>query len=1217
MIKHEMRDRIFLLLLLFILVSPSDSGDRIYLVHADRLEQRNLEGRKARILEGNVHIRRGEVDIFCQRIIWYEEESLLILEKDVKIVEKNQTLSCEKVRYLTDVDRIVATGNPVLVSEESSLSADSITYLVKQKEAFARGHVSLESKDRVLESDFVRYDVRKKVATTNTETLVKDIMKHTELFSDSLIYDYSGGRIYAYRSPVLIKSDSAGSRIFRITGDFILGDEQANSFVSIGHVRITKGDIIATCDTAEYNEESQLAFLRGTPQIKQGRRTIKGLKLRFQLEGDKIRTVDVVGQAEVLSRGIAYLPGKSDSSRTDTIATVDELMGTFMKIFLEGNQLDSIIVKKMAVSRYNVLEDSIIKGINITSGDSIMIKVSEGKIKRITVSGGTEGKFVPHETNTQVDTTVLYSAREIRHSLDSRISCLNGRAKIDYGDMSLTAGQIKINWKENKLYAFPERDTLTDSLRSIPTFTQRGREPLFGEMLEYNIKTQRGKVYRGRSRMQEGIYYGEKIKKTGRKTFYVRQGVYTTCDLPDHPHYYFKSEKMKIIHQDKIIAKPIVLYIYDIPIVALPFGVFPSRKGRRHSGWIMPTYGDDRRNGGFIRGLGYFWAPNDYYDVRLTTDFYDKIGMIVGLRIRYAWRYRIPASSIEAIYTNKFLSYLPEKNWVVRINHRQTLSPTASILVSGSFVSSDSYLRRYSIDRNSRLQQNLISSATFSKRWPGKPYSLSANLRETRFLLAPEKARKPPVREGEKINYIQKTLPAVSFTHSQKQLFPSRDKTKSRWYNNIYYNFRSLTKNTQTIYYLAEKDTLDSLFWKKKVNTSSYVTSDVSISSSQRIFKYFSTTQRISINHGITSIYYLPEIDSAGNFVTENGRIKKNEVRALKGRVTGSASFSLRTKLYGLFPVAVGPIRAVRHVITPSLSYSYTPDLSKKVFFWTPDYVLQDAQGEKFDIFSGTPIGSTPQREIRTLSFSISNAFQAKVAKGKEERAFEFLTVSSSGSYNFTLDSLRLSTITTYIRSRLSTRLNLNISLRHDFYRYAGRRINEINVSRSGIPVPRLLSMSLSTGFSLSDSYFGERKQATGGGSHGVVSAEGVDSLKTLLPRERETGKKLWEVSFRVKFSIDKNNPEMVRKRFWTSARLQFRVFNWKVNYSADVDVFGRKIVGQSISLSRDLHCWEFYFSWVPSGYGRQYYLRVNVKSSTLRDLKYEERGGRRRSYGF
>lgn len=1214
-----MKNRVLLLLVLFVLASPSDSGDRIYLIHADKLEQKNIKGKRARILEGNVHVTKGRVNIFCQRVIWYEEENLLILKKDVKITEEKQTLSCQEVRYLTDVDKIVAGGNPILVSEENSLSADSITYLVKQKEAFAKGHVFLKSKDRVLESDFVRYDVNNKVATTNTKTLVRDIPGHTELFSDSLVYNYSTEKIHAYRNPVLIKADSSGNRIFRITGSFILGDEKENFFISIGHVKITKENIIATCDTAEYHEKEQLAFLKGAPRIKQGRRIIKGREIHFQLEEDEIRTIEVIEQAEILSHGFAYLPAVKDSIKSDTVPTVDRLMGRFVKAFLRDNDLDSLIVKEMAVSYYNILEDSVIKGLNITSGDSIMIKISQGKVKRVTVSGGTEGRFVPHKTNTQVDTTVLYSAGEIRHSLDNKISYLIENARIDYGNMSLTAGYIKIDWKENKLYALPLRDTLTDSLSSIPTFTQKGREPLFGEMLEYNIKTQRGRIYRGKSRMQEGIYYGEKIKKTGRKTFYVRQGIYTTCDLPEHPHYYFKSEKMKIIHQDKIIAKPIVLYIYDIPIIALPFGVFPSKKGRRHSGWIMPTYGDDRRNGGFIKGLGYFWAPNDYYDVRLTTDFYDKIGVIVGLRIRYAWRYRIPISSIEAIYTNKFLSYLPEKNWTVRINHRQILSPTASLLVSGSFVSSDSYLRKYSIDKNRRLQQNLISNATFSKKWPGKPYSLSANLRETRFLLAPEKAQTPPTYEGEKINYIQKTLPAISFTHSQKQLFPSKDKAKSKWYNNVYYSFKSLVKSTQSIYYLAEKDTLDSLFWKKRINTSSYMTNNISISSSQRLFKYFSTNQQISIDHSITSVYYLPEIDSAGNFITENGKIKKNEVKALKGRVTGRTSFSLRTKLYGLFPITIGPIRAVRHVVTPSLSYSYTPDLSKKVFLWTPGYILQDAQGRKFDIFYGTPIGSTPQREIKTLSFSVSNAFQAKIAKGKEEKAFEFLTVSSSGSYNFTLDSLRLSTISTYVRSRLSNKLSLNISLRHDFYKYAGRRINEINTNKRGIPIPRLLSVSLSTGFSLSDSYFSKQEQDIEGDSRGIFSAKGSDrdSLKTFLSRDKKEGRKLWDATFRVKFSIDKTNPEAIRKRFWTNARLQFKVFNWKVNYSADIDVFNRKIVGQSISLSRDLHCWEFYFSWVPSGYGKQYYLRINVKSPTLRDLKYEERGGRRRSYGF
>ncbi|MCK4446763.1 MAG: LPS-assembly protein LptD, partial [Candidatus Marinimicrobia bacterium] len=420
----------------------------------------------------------------------------------------------------------------------------------------------------------------------------------------------------------------------------------------------------------------------------------------------------------------------SDSTGTatrDSIKVHDEITGKNMEIYFKNGKTDSIRVSGMAISYYNVLEDSIIQGVNITSGDTVVMTFQNGKISLITVIGGTQGRFIPDRTNEKVDTTVIYSSERIDYFLNDKVTNLIERSSIKSGDLALTAGKISIDWNKNLLYAFPLGIPPYDSITgNVPTLNQKGTEPFSGESMVYNMRTQKGRIIEGATKVEDGFYYGSDIHKTDKEVFYVSDGIYTTCDIPEHPHYYFKSKKMKLIQKDKIIARPIVLYIHDIPILGLPFGIFPNKGGRRHSGWIMPTYGENKSVGGFIKGLGYFWAPNDYMDLRFTGDFFDKKGIIFHYKTRYSLRYKFNGS-LNGSYSNDFFSNFPERQWSLNVNHSHKISPTMRLSINGRFVSSDSYYRKMGINRDTRLNQQLISNATLSKTWPGKPYSLSMN----------------------------------------------------------------------------------------------------------------------------------------------------------------------------------------------------------------------------------------------------------------------------------------------------------------------------------------------------------------------------------------------------------------------------------------------------------------------------------------------------------
>ena len=184
--------------------------------------------------------------------------------------------------------------------------------------------------------------------------------------------------------------------------------------------------------------------------------------------------------------------------------------------------------------------------------------------------------------------------------------------------MNLDAGYVNVNWVTNILEA-KTKSSMDSSFNSIsPTIIEEGRDPMVGNAMIYNLSSKKGSVTKGRTSAEDGFYTGSQIRNQDKKTIFIDNSTYTTCDLDD-PHFHFASNKMKMIDDDKVIAKPITFYINNIPIIGLPFGIFPHKGGRRQSGWIMPGYGESSYRGQFIDGLGYYWAPVSYTHLTLPT----------------------------------------------------------------------------------------------------------------------------------------------------------------------------------------------------------------------------------------------------------------------------------------------------------------------------------------------------------------------------------------------------------------------------------------------------------------------------------------------------------------------------------------------------------------------------------------------------------------------
>ncbi|MBN2279281.1 MAG: hypothetical protein JXQ65_01745 [Candidatus Marinimicrobia bacterium] len=1205
-----------------IFVAAIFADDKLRLLKSDLMEQVQLRDGTVKIVSGSVHFNKGDVDLFCDRAYWYDFKEEIEFYGNVRVTHDSRILTADSLIYYYAEDRILTKGQPMVVDSSRTITAAEMEYWTESNIVEAKGKVHYTADDNELLAQNLTYyaDSSKTIASTQCRFI--DRKDNNILQSDSILYYNEKEKLHAFIDPVLTKSDSTGQEIYRIEGNIISGNNRERAFLSIGNVRIFQDSITAYADSANYNDSAGTVRLTGNPKVVNQKQDLQGDEIQAGLVDGKIQHIYIIGRAITTAISMAYLPiPKADTLKAfpDSVEVRDEMTGKLMEIYFEKGKIDSIRVSGMATSFYNVKDDSILQGTNSASGDTVIMKFYEKALGKISIIGGTKGEFVPHSTNESMDTSVIYAAERIDYHVTDRKTDLLKNASVHYQDAELKAGKIEVHWDDNLLFAFPEDPSRSDSVdASWPTMTQKGREPFTGKEVVYNIKTQRGRIFDGRTHMDDGYYYGENIKKKGKKTFYIDDGTFTTCDA-EHPHFYFQSKKMKMIQKDKIFARPIVMYIHDIPLLALPFAVIPNKGGNRRSGWIMPTYGNNSNVGNYLRGLGYFWATNDYTDFKLTTDFFDEKGVRFNLTNRYKLRYHLDGR-IQLSYHNMAWQTSPEKIYQVSIDHNHKISPTASFRASGKFVSNDQYLRKNGLDLEDRLNQQMISNATYSKSWRNTPYGMSANASQTINLQAKVKKEETPTRDGNKIAYINRTFPSVSFRRSTERLVPlrsSQSASEARWYNEIRYSVNSRIINKQDIYYQSEVTNADSL-WLEKNEMKNGVQNSISVNSSQKLLSYFSLTQNMNLSEDWIFEMEKPLYDETGQVVLVDNQVRTVTRTGFFPRHTGSMSLGLNTKIYGLFPIKIGSLRAIRHVLTPSVDLSYRPDFTQKIFGWDPEYVTPyldtNKVKRKYDPFASTLIGSTPSGESKTMSISLRNSFQSKTEKDGEEKKLDLLTMNISTSHNFAADSMKWSPLRTSLRTKLKN-LDMDISMTHDPYKYNkvwNRREDQWNKTFYGIPVPRMTQVSASTGISIKSTDFGGQLSTQ---EDTLQNTPDEESRGGLAGGSGQKSSGLWSANMTFRYSLSKINPLSKDENFTMNLNAKLNLTkNWNISYTASMDLIKRTLYGQRFSVERDLHCWEYSFSYVPTGYGKQWTFLIRAKAPVLRDLKHEERGGRSRS---
>ena len=1192
------------------------------LIHADELKTIRIKGGKQyRKATGDVLFRRGDTEMRSDEVEFLPNLKWAKFKGNVVITDPNRKLTSSEVIYRTKDDLAIAHGNVVLINLENRMYADTVYFYRQSKISIGIGNASLIRKDYEIYADEIRYDELNNSARAKGNAILTNIQEKTELHANIVDYFMEMDSVIATSKPFLTKVDSATGDTLFIRAKIISGNTASSTYYARDSVKIDLLNLHAESQASDYTPAAGIITLLQDPFVVQGEEKLTGDKILILLENQKATQIYVPSNAKTESRQTVYVKRPSiGDTNSDTLVSkrrtvINRLNGNTLRMYLDGNQIKRVVAGGMASSDYFMTEDSMLQGLNKVSGDTIVISFLDNKIRSILVMGGAIGEFQPDKYAQGADTTINYRAGTIIYDIPGKTTILKSKSTLKYQDITLNAAEVNINWITSILTAKSSWILTPDSIREItgdsliaiglPELIQEGSNPVTGTEMEYDLITKRGKIKSGKTKFEDGYYTGETILRLGRDVMAVSEGYYTTCDLDD-PHFFFKSKQMKLMLNNKVIARPIVLYISDVPLFALPFGIFPNKAGR-HSGLMIPSYGETSRDGRYLRGGGLYWAGSQYHDATLIVDFLDKRGLLFRGSSKYKKRYMLNGS-LSGSLTPRSFDDNNRRRWDLNWNHRQTVSPTINLNGRIRLVSDERFYNDLSSNRNRRLEQQLISNLTMAKKWEGSGNALSLNLSRT---------------ENLQTNDLTEVFPSYTFRVGRKQLFGSKNSDEQRWYNSLYYSYSNggerrklVTHSTTFVTTLIDTGNIDTTIIDtvitEKIDINQQLTHSINLSSPQKILKYFSITPNINYDEKWINEWNEPLRDENNRFLYDSkGAVLTAQRKSFKSRRTFSTGINISTKLYGNFAPRVGQLSSVRHVMTPSIGFRFTPDFSSDGYGYFVNGFDSSGTALKIDLFTGSAIGATPSRSTKILTYSVRNIFQAKLNEGEEnESKLELLSLNFNGGYNYNAQVRPMSPLSASLRTQLIPGANFDISSRYSFYKWLDGSISEVFISK-----PRLTNFSIRTSFSLrGESATVRDKQITDATDE--YSSEDLDSRFDYLDLSSLSGKE-WSSKVSLSYTINKSNPDNPTKSFWFRGDVKFNpTRDWAVGYSYNLDLIKKTITNHSVNIRRDLHCWQFSLNWTPSGPGAGYYLLINVKSFNLKDLKIEERGGRSSLFG-
>ncbi|MDM7915669.1 MAG: putative LPS assembly protein LptD [Candidatus Eisenbacteria bacterium] len=1137
--------------------SPSDGGEP-WTITGESLE--GTPAGETRIVQPRAV--QGSTVVTADQGIWWRAEDRLLLTGNVVLRDSTRTLQSAQATYERASGRAILTGGVTGNGPEGRLAASELTYQRGRGIVDLRRDVRLQDDRSIVDANEVVYRSGPREAIATGDVRILDLRDSVRITGQRAEMDRVADRAVITGSPVLRspgKGNEAPVVVHADTLVLLSGGRRGRAY---GDVRIDREEVEARAGSADLDFDRDVLLLRDHPMTIEEDGEVRGDSMAIVLHEGRAERLEVLGHAHV-----DYRPEQKPGE-------VNVILGDTLIARLDSTGVREIEVRGEARSLYLPSPEDRREGdvgSNLAHGRRIRISLEGGEAKQVDLEGAASGAYVlPRE---KPDTTVarmadsLYVARAVAQFLaapdqplpDSleRAGPFDPAERVAYsGDkvvFFVGEKKIRIEGSATVLYQNLElqaKDVDYEASRDRVVATgepklQDQQSALVGERMIYRLDERQGFVYSGETQFEGGVYQGEEIKRVDDKILLVRGGDYTTC-LADTHHYHFHSSRMKIRLGDRVIARPIVLYLHDIPLLALPYWVFPIKRGR-HSGVLMPDveFGFDRTRGRFLRNLGYYWAPNDYADAMVWADYYEGVPRtVISSQLRYNVRYSL-RGDLFGSFARETQFGSRRTRWDLRGGHEQQLGERASLRARADFVSDQNFRddRAFGGSVDEVLNRILKSNVDVRKAWSSASLSLTAD--RTEYL----------DRNASDIQ-VQQNLPSLDFSMNS---FPVGVKPDDRGrggrlpaLSTVYATFSSRFRSTFT------KE------WGEPTRDDQAAQVSSGLSDNRTLGPYLKVQ---------------PSVNGTAAWFRRDALGKQHAVGAV-----WNAGISARTALYGTFAVPVGPLTGLRHVIEPSASWRYSPDL--------PSLTYADSAGVERSRFPSVGGISLSGARASAVSLSLTQRVHAKFRGADPKTPIKIdnlILWTTTTSYDFERrdENRAWGPITNNLRLSPSRWIDNSWTVSHDPY---SRRLRNLSVQTS------------------------LRFQGGGGGGGGSAAAPG-DSLtgaysgfgQAVSGRNRPGERRAsaignWSVSIGHSFSRSAPRRSIANAMNVTASIVP--TTSWRVTYSIYFDLQDREIRSEGLSLYRDLHCWEASFDRQVRGSDTSYYFRISIKS--LPDVKYE-----------
>ena len=884
----------------------------------------------------------------------------------------------------------------------------------------------------------------------------------------------------------------------------------------------------------------------------------------------------------------------------------------------------NLFAQRARGSESSVVPDSVLAVTSSIAADSSLVASSDS-IPNDSVS----------KKRDELEAPVVYQSQDSMVWYKNGNAYLYGDGQVNYQKIELKANEITIDLDNSTVYAQGTTDS-TGTVKGLPVFADGGT-PYESKTMSYNFKSRKGLINNVTTQQGEGYMTSNTVKKGAENEFYIRNGRYTTCEDHEHPHFYLSLTRAKMRPNEDIVFGPAYLVVADVPLpLALPFGFFPFTKDYS-SGFILPSYGDELERGFYLRDGGYYFAISDLMDLKLTGEIFTKGSWGASAISNYRKRYKYSGSvNLSYMVTKKGEKNMPDysvtKNFKVVWSHRQDAkaNPNQNFSASVNYATSNYERNNLSSMYNPALTSQSIrtSSVSYSRSFPDQKLNLSSSFN---------------ISQNMRDSTLALTLPSLNWSVSR--IYPFKKKKargEEKWYEKISFTYTGSLSNSITA---KESEILQKNIFKDWRNG---VKHSIPVSATFTAFKYINITP--SFNY--TERWYSYKVDRSWD--EQLGREVRDTTYGFNRVYNYNLAISANTRLYGFYKPLIGKkIQMIRHVFTPSVSYTLTPDFGDSRYGYYKSYTYTDAQGEvrtvDYSPYAGSLYGVPGKGKSGSINLNVSNNVEMKVNSKRDSTGVRKISLidelGGSISYNMAAKTKPWSNLSTRIRLKLTKNYTFSLNSVWATYAYEfnenGRVVvgdrTEWSYGRFG----RFQGMSQNFSYTFNNGTWKkwqEKLDKLFNPSEEGEEDSTSDAVAQSAPNKRAdkdgTGDKKGGVkldedgymafnipwSFSVSYGVSmredtqaKINVKNMRYPYKLTQNMNFsgnvKLSNkWNINFSSGWDFMDKELTTTTMNISRDLHCFNMSCGVVLKPY-RSYNFSIRANSAMLADaLKYDQR---------